>query len=97
MITLTKAISLLDKQVWVVWCLNPRYGRVSRGVVSHITIHSEKINRGEWHAYVSTKESGMEYDGNSIFPTKQAAESEMNSRMAQKQCEQDEPTERSNT
>lgn len=80
--TLTKAISLLGKRVYVVYVLNPRYGRVERGTLSHVTLHAEKFNRGEWHAYISTKSGGMEYAADSIYLTKEEAESEMKQRMA---------------
>lgn len=81
MITLTKAISLLDKRVWVVWVPYKHYGRVNCGVIRHVAIHSPKLNRGEWSAYVSTKNSGLDYDANDIFLTKSEAETEMNKRM----------------
>ena len=80
--TLTKAISLLGKRVYAVYVLNPRYGRVERGTLSHVTIHAEKFNRGEWHAYISTKSFGMEYAADSIYLTKEEAEAEMKRRMA---------------
>lgn len=82
MLTLTKAIGLLGKRVYAVYVLNQHYGRVERGTLSHVTIHAEQFNRGEWHAYVRTKSSGIEYAGDSIYLTKGDAESEMKRRMA---------------
>jgi len=42
-----------------------------------VTIHAEKFNRGEWHAYVMTKDSGWEYPGADIFLSKEEAEAEL--------------------
>lgn len=77
MLTLTKAISLLGKRVWVVRVWSQKYGCVRRGCLSHVTIHAEKFNRGEWHAYVMTKDSGWEYPGADIFLSKEEAEAEL--------------------
>ena len=79
--TLTKAIALLGKRVWTVFVLSPQYGRVQRGIIYHVTIHAEKVKRGEWHAYVSTASGGMDYAPEDLYLTKEEAESEMKRRM----------------
>lgn len=81
MITLTKAIALLGKRVWVVYVPHKLYGEVRRGNLCHVTIHSEKLNRGEWHAYVATKSSGLDYADADIFLKKEDAETEMHRRL----------------
>jgi hypothetical protein len=80
-ITLTKAISLLGKRIWTVWVPSNRYGCVRSGVILHVTIHAEKINRGEWHAYVSTKSGGSEYSANDLYLTKAEADTEKERRL----------------
>lgn len=81
MLTLTKAIALLGKRVWVVWVANRYYGRVARGTIYHVTLHCERVNRGEWHAYVATASGGLEYAAEDLFLTKELAEAELKRRL----------------
>jgi len=81
MLTLTKAISLLGKKVWVVWYGPHQYGWIKRGMLAHVSIHAEKLGRGEWHAYVSARDRGWDYAGEDIFLTKDEAESELQKRV----------------
>lgn len=81
MITLTKAITLLGKYIWTVWCPNSHYGRVERGIVYHVTLHSEKAGVGEWDAYVATKSGGLGYEADDLFLTKEAADAGLKRRL----------------
>jgi len=50
-------------------------------MLAHVTIHAEKLGRGEWHAYVSARDRGWDYAGEDIFLTKDEAESELQKRV----------------